>query len=323
MGLRRWIAPTGLASDERRSKRLISSGLMIPWAVFLAAGGIYCILSLKAQAKLAQLHGDDGNRPSIGIAPTDSTPPKRALMRLFSTGLIVTGVLMLVAGAAYYGFSLRAEAQLASLTRRMDVVDKPLTASPVYAQGREELGAPREPGGSEIDNGLSRSSGDTYVPPVEERMVTPLPYAAGSVAERIVISNIEVDAPVVATGTKYEDGQLVWETAKHAVGHLKGTAYPGQVGNIVMAGHISSPIRREGNVFSRLPEITLGSQVSVYTPLGRYDYRVVETKVVLPTDTSVIEPTPESRLTLITCVPDLVYTHRLIVIAVPVNFEPS
>ncbi|MBI4301147.1 MAG: class D sortase [Chloroflexi bacterium] len=136
-------------------------------------------------------------------------------------------------------------------------------------------------------------------------------------AIRIVISSIGVDAKVVELGTKYENGQLVWETADHAVGHHLGTANPGEIGNIVMSGHISSPVKGEGSVFKRLPEIKLGDEVILYTTVEQFRYQVTNIKVVLPSEVSVMSPTPEPTLTLITCVPDYVYSHRLVVTAKP------
>ncbi len=142
-------------------------------------------------------------------------------------------------------------------------------------------------------------------------------------AQWITIPSIGVDSKTVELGTKLDNnGVLVWETPNHAVGHHKGTANPGEAGNVVMSGHISSPVRGEGNVFHRLPEIAVGDEVVVITPLGRFHYEVIQKKVVLPDEISVMDPTPEPVLTLITCVPDLVYSHRLIVTAKPVKVDP-
>ncbi|MBI4300654.1 MAG: sortase, partial [Chloroflexi bacterium] len=119
-----------------------------------------------------------------------------------------------------------------------------------------------------------------------------------------------------------KDGELVWETANRAVGHYKTTANPGVPGNVVMSGHISSPVSNEGEIFKNLPKIPLGADVTVYTEENRHLYRVVKKEVVKPTETSVMNPTEKPTLTLITCVPDLVYTDRLIVTALEVPAAP-
>jgi LPXTG-site transpeptidase (sortase) family protein len=107
----------------------------------------------------------------------------------------------------------------------------------------------------------------------------------------------------------------VWQTADHAVGYLIGTALPGRTGNMVLSGHISSPVRGEGNVFHALPNLAdkIGSRVSVQTVDGSwFVYSITGTDVVTPADTWVLDPTPKATVTLVTCVPDGVYTHRFV-----------
>jgi sortase A len=86
------------------------------------------------------------------------------------------------------------------------------------------------------------------------------------------------------------------ETLSRAVGHLPDTPLPGQGGNAAIAGHRDThfrPIRR----------IRVGDEIVVTTPTGRYEYIVRDTRVVAPTDLSVLAPTGEPTLTLITCHP--------------------
>lgn len=131
---------------------------------------------------------------------------------------------------------------------------------------------------------------------------------------RLVIPSIGVDTKVIELGTRYNDkGQLVWETAAFAAGHHIGTANPGEQGNVVISGHISST--KEGAVFKRLPEISPGDGVVVVTGDRDYLYRVVDKKVVEPDQVDVMSSSSEEVLTLMTCVPDGEYTHRLVVTA--------
>jgi LPXTG-site transpeptidase (sortase) family protein len=133
------------------------------------------------------------------------------------------------------------------------------------------------------------------------------------------IPAIGLDAPVIPIGVREENGELVWETADHAVGYHLGTALPGRPGNTVLSGHISSPVRGEGDVFRNLPQVEPGDAVIVTTGDGRtFRYLVDATTVVEPTDTWVMSPTTDQTLTLITCVPDGVYTHRFVARAVRV-----
>jgi LPXTG-site transpeptidase (sortase) family protein len=149
-----------------------------------------------------------------------------------------------------------------------------------------------------------------HVMPVLSRapITQPLP------ARRIVIPSIGVESKVIQLGTKLDRrGQIAWETAPFAVGQHKGLAGPGQNGNMVLSGHISSP--NEGAVFHRLPDLKVGEGVIVATDERQFLYRVVETKVVSPDEVSVMDHTSDATATLITCVPDRVYSHRLVVTA--------
>lgn len=133
-------------------------------------------------------------------------------------------------------------------------------------------------------------------------------------ARRLIIPSIGLNSKVIPIGTTYDRrGQLAWETAAFAVGHHRSTAGPGQAGNMVLSGHISSPA--EGAVFRRLPDIEVGDGVVVQTEERQYLYRVVSHQVVEPTDVSVMQATELATVTLITCIPDGIYSHRLVVTA--------
>lgn len=139
--------------------------------------------------------------------------------------------------------------------------------------------------------------------------------------DRIVIRSIGLDATVVDVGKTMQDGKAVWETAAFAVGFYRGTAVPGQKGNAVLAGHISSPVSRKGDIFRHLPEVRVGDEVDVYLapanpgdPETEVRYAIAQTKIVQPSEVSVMGPTTDPTLTLLTCYPDNVYTQRLVVV---------
>jgi LPXTG-site transpeptidase (sortase) family protein len=140
------------------------------------------------------------------------------------------------------------------------------------------------------------------------------PIAAALPARRLVIPTIGLDSKVIQLGTKLDrKGQIAWETAPFAIGQHKGLAGPGQNGNMVLSGHISSP--NEGAVFHHLPDLKVGEGVVVATDERQYLYRVTEVKTVTPDEVSVLDQTPDPTATLITCVPDGIYSHRLVVTA--------
>ena len=81
-----------------------------------------------------------------------------------------------------------------------------------------------------------------------------------------------------------------------AVGHLPDTPKPWESGNSAFAAH------RDG-LFRPLRNIRVGDDVRLRTLEGEFTYRVRETKIVLPTDLSVLESGEGRTLTLITCYP--------------------
>ncbi|HEV7666092.1 MAG TPA: sortase [Chloroflexota bacterium] len=162
---------------------------------------------------------------------------------------------------------------------------------------------PTAPGGS--------TDAEMHVVPVlsgKPPIVSTLP------ARRVIIPTIGLDTKVIQLGTKLDRrGQIAWETAPFAVGQHKGLAGPGQNGNMILSGHISSP--NEGSIFHHLPDLQVGQGVIVGTDERQYLYRVVDVKTVTPDQIEVLDQTPDPTATLITCVPDGIYSHRLVVTA--------
>lgn len=100
------------------------------------------------------------------------------------------------------------------------------------------------------------------------------------------------------------------ETLKYAVGHFEGTAMPGEKGNFCVAGHRSYTYNE---FFNKADELSIGDEIIVKTKKGEYTYIINEVKVVEPTEISVLEPTKEATVTLVTCTPIRLATHRLII----------
>jgi sortase A len=91
-------------------------------------------------------------------------------------------------------------------------------------------------------------------------------------------------------------------TMNRAAGHVPGTALPGEPGNVAIAGH------RDG-FFRVLKDVVPGDLIQVQratlSTSGRHTDRYVvrNIKIVSPSDTSVLGPSAENVLTLITCYP--------------------
>ena len=85
-------------------------------------------------------------------------------------------------------------------------------------------------------------------------------------------------------------------TLNRAVGHIEGTALPGEAGNVGIAGH------RDG-FFRGLRHLARGDELSVTTLDGVAHYQVAALEVVEPTAVEVLDSTDYDALTLVTCYP--------------------
>lgn len=133
----------------------------------------------------------------------------------------------------------------------------------------------------------------------------PSPAEAGplpGIAQRLAIASIGLDTPVVAGGMLVNaQGALEWETVPNvAVHYAQLTALIGGPGNAVIAGHVST--LAQGNVFINLYKVQLGDEIQVWDQRDAlHVFKVSGVQSVPPADTSVMDETPDSTLTLMTC----------------------
>ncbi len=144
----------------------------------------------------------------------------------------------------------------------------------------------------------------TPAAPTRQAQPEPARPAEGSLLGRVEISRLNLSA-IVREGVDAK-------TLSIAVGHVPSTALPGQIGNFAIAAH-------RDTLFRALKDIRRGDLVTFQSPEGAYSYQVVATKVVKPSDVTVLrsdgggiiseddpqgQPTDKSRLlTMITCYP--------------------
>jgi sortase A len=131
-------------------------------------------------------------------------------------------------------------------------------------------------------------------------------YKAGNVGTgdaltRIKIPAIGVDVVVVEGTTQ--------SALRAGAGHYPQTPLPCESGNVGIAGHRTT----YGKPFHNLDLLHPGDVIILETPIGSCTYKVVRTKIVLPTDTSVVAPTPTPMVTLTTCNPKGSARQRLVV----------
>lgn len=85
-------------------------------------------------------------------------------------------------------------------------------------------------------------------------------------------------------------------TLLRGAGHIPGTAWPCQNGNVAIAAH-------RDTYFRALRNIRQNDVIRVITFEGSYLYRVESTQIVSPSRTEVLDSTGEPTLTLVTCYP--------------------
>lgn len=132
----------------------------------------------------------------------------------------------------------------------------------------------------------------------------------------LVIPAIQVEAPIVMSDSS--DENVLQEKLKQGVAHYPDTAVPGEKGNVFIFGHSSYywwDWSKYSDVFANLEQIKNGDEILAYYNNELYIYEVKETKIVSPTDLSVLDQGSGYDLTLMTCTPLGTTLNRFIVVA--------
>lgn len=172
-----------------------------------------------------------------------------------------------------------AVAKTPSTSSAADNIAAPATSTPTL-----------DPASDSAEASVDEASPETPLPPVELR-----------------ISNIDIDFPVVVASNANLPKQPL-------VGWYFGSALPGTAGNSVLLGHVDG----RGATFGRLHEMQPGDEISVLTTSYDHIYVVDWIEEVNPGDVSVIGPSSDAVLTLITCTGNWIpaerqYDKRLVV----------
>ena len=110
---------------------------------------------------------------------------------------------------------------------------------------------------------------------------------------------------------------------KNGVGHLEGTSLPigGKNTHCVLAGHTGLA---SGKIFDNIDKLEFGDIFVIKVLDKTLEYKVVNIVKVDPNDTEAIKLDPEKDyVTLVTCTPRLINTHRLLVRGERVQDEKS
>jgi sortase A len=114
------------------------------------------------------------------------------------------------------------------------------------------------------------------------------PAATGGLIGRIDVSRLGISVMVMEGTTA--------RTLRRAAGHIPGTALPGQPGNVGISAH-------RDTFFRPLRNVEPNDVITLTTLAGEYRYHVLSTRIVSPSDVSVLDPGDGETLTLVTCYP--------------------
>ena len=123
---------------------------------------------------------------------------------------------------------------------------------------------------------------------VDDAIATRQEAAASGLIGRIEIPRVGLSA-LVLEGT-------AGRTLFRGVGHVASSAFPGERGNVALAGHRDTHFRP-------LKDVAPGDLITLRTPDGDFVYQIVSTRVVDPDRGDLLAATSRPELTLVTCYP--------------------
>ena len=132
------------------------------------------------------------------------------------------------------------------------------------------------------------------------------PHDARAAEVRNELGTIEI--PTIGLKMTMLEGVRL-STLDQGPGHWPGSAMPGQVGNVVVAGHRTS----HAKPFRHLDALVPGDQVIFTMPYGQFIYRVVSTEIVAPERVDIVDQTSAKTATLFACHPPGSTRQRIVV----------
>lgn len=136
-----------------------------------------------------------------------------------------------------------------------------------------------------------------------------------SYENRIEVPSLGINAPIVEPllgldSLQAKDWNALEDQIRSSllsgVAHYPGTAEPGKIGNAFLTGHSSNVLWEPSSyntVFALLPKIEIGADIFITHEQKTFHYRVLSTKEVSPSDTSILKQGDLKMLTLMTCTP--------------------
>ena len=152
-----------------------------------------------------------------------------------------------------------------------------------------------------------------------EDSVSPLPYA-----EQLTVGGVMcyIDIPKISVYLPVQHGTSA-ETLERAVGHVVGTSLPvgGSNTHAVLSAHSGMA---SSKLFSDIDQLAEGDVFYIHVLGDTLAYEVDSIHTVLPTDTSLLQiEDGKDYVTLVTCTPFGINTHRLLVRGHRVPYTPE
>lgn len=146
-------------------------------------------------------------------------------------------------------------------------------------------------------------------PSVHPAIDTPVRARVDAATQQLGIVTGRIEIPAIGVDEVIREG-VDLSVIDQGVAHWSGTADAGGVGNMVLAGHRTIHTAP----FRDLDKLVPGDQISVSRTDGVVaTYRVVETLIVSPEDTWIVDPTDVPTLTLFACHPKGSARQRIVI----------
>ncbi|PKB83586.1 MAG: hypothetical protein BZY88_01765 [SAR202 cluster bacterium Io17-Chloro-G9] len=291
---------------QRRFFNLSGLFVILLGAILLASSGAYYAYAAAARGGLHELnaYGHTGSQPQASLAASDQTSNPTASVS--NSGRLD---------------SLNEERLAINTAGRPAKSIHGLRSIPASAISNQQLYP-----GEAIDAG-AWSHPASYEPLAYREEIQLQGFAPLAIGEaladqaattRILIPSIGVYSTVEELDILDLAGSRYYETPANTVGHIPESANGGEGNSAWYFGHTESPISGEGSVFYNLTQIpgklNSGEDVFIVTENGhnRFLYRITSTKVVHQSELNLFD-TDNATIHLVSCVPRLVYDHRLVV----------
>ena len=262
--------------------------------------------------------------------PKPGKKPKPNTRNLVSAVLIVAGLILIVVPIVITQMNMSRNEDIidqflreaeAAIVDYQDVSPEEEIVLPVFSEEQEPAetpspepvsgpeATPPETTGDDSQEGASGSVGAEAAPAPTKKPLMSEEEILRRMTGVLIIEKINLRMIIM-------DG-VDEETLRVAAGRMPETGNFDEIGNVVLAGHRNYTF---GKYFNRLDELEPGDRIIVQTKTRKLEYEVYKKHIIEPTDLSILEQSEtEKILTLFTCHPVAIASHRLVVHAKQIN----